>query len=99
MTIAVTVNVAQRIASFCSLGISMIPSVASAGRKTISERRKTGVIFDLPYETRPNTHTQDSPLTNSLCRQARRPEKADQHKNRHRADHDEHHVLPDPPSL
>src|SRR4051794_5194152 len=41
ITTAVTASVAQRMASFCSLGINMIPSVAIAGRKTIRDNRNS----------------------------------------------------------
>src|SRR5262245_2590001 len=44
ITTAVTISVAQRMRSFCSLGISMIASVAKAGRKTIKDNRITALM-------------------------------------------------------
>src|SRR5262245_9236216 len=52
MTTAVIARVAQRMASFCSLGMSMMPSPAMAGRKTIVERRNSGLIMCVPMESR-----------------------------------------------
>src|SRR5262249_55426354 len=45
---AVTVSVVQRMASFCSLGMSMMPSVAIAGKKTIKESKKTALMGSIP---------------------------------------------------
>src|SRR6478752_3121460 len=44
ITSAVTASVAQRIASFCSPGISMIPIAAIAGKNTIVESKNSGLI-------------------------------------------------------
>src|SRR3954467_9865064 len=96
MTTAVTASVVQRMASFCSLGMSMMPSVAIAGKKTIKESRKTGLIASIPGGSR-------FPVAvfgvDFLVGERWGPEKGEQQVNGEGPDHDEHHILANAPGL
>src|SRR4051812_7735209 len=102
-------------ASFCSLGMSMIPSDATAGRKTIRESRNScdiAVAVYLPFiwvqkskfspfpgAAWESVTTHFSRNTQSPRRQRRRPKKRNEQKNGQRPNDDEQHVLANPSGL
>src|SRR5262249_45428225 len=72
--------------------MSMMPSVASAGKKTIKDRRNSGDISQILVEV-------NFGWSVALAGQRRAPEQADQEKYRYGPDHNEHYVLPDASGL